>query len=130
MKHIVWLALALALFGCSKESEVVKPQIAERSAAQPIAEVRPDLAAPKATLPEIVEQSVETIVPIVEANAADMETAEETEARIAAEKARAIELERANNERMAKKLGVSAEEYSNLSIEKQRELIRKHRGTK
>lgn len=55
---------------------------------------------------------------------------EDAEAILEKEREWAIELEKANNERMAKKLGVSVEEYENLTIEEQKELIRKHRGRK
>lgn len=55
---------------------------------------------------------------------------DDTEAVLEKEREWAVALEKANNERMAKKLGLTAEAFSNLTIEEQKELIRKHRGRK
>lgn len=113
------------MLGCSQEVE--KESEAPASAERTIAEVNPDLPRPL-VMPVEVEKPKEVKLP--EPPQSQEGGIETTEVRLEKERAWAIELEKVNNERMAKKLGVSVEEYENLTIEEQKELIRKHRGRK
>lgn len=118
--------LCFVMLGCAKEAE----EIAEVTtpARRTIAEAKPDLSR-KVELPTKIERhKIEKKLPEAPRNLQG--ELDDTEAVLEREREWAIELENANNERMAKKLGLSAEEYKNLSIEEQKELIRKQRGRK
>lgn len=108
MNRFVGIVAILTLFGCTKEAEK-EAESASASASRAIAEAR-------SILPESPRNQEGEI--------------DEAEIRLEKEREWAVALEKTNNERMAKKLGLTAEAFSNLTIEEQKELIRKHRGRK
>lgn len=126
MKQLGLAVLCFAILGCSKESE--KKAEVSTPAKRAIVEVKPDLPRQVEEPAKVERAEFEKKLPEAPRNKDD--EIGETEARLEKEREWAIELETANNERMAKKLGVSAEEFKNLTIEEQKELIRKRRGRK